>query len=112
MLFMTASQLGHLPDSVSSAWRGDPFRTGCMPFGVQCRPPQSAFFARYEPLEELMAPAVREAIKERVEGSPGTSTSARGAIQTATTAYGHAVSYDDSSSVVLDYVAELPVSAS
>ena len=47
---------------------GFPFRNGRKPFDVQFCHARSAFFARYDPLEELSAPASRAAIKERLEG--------------------------------------------
>ena len=75
-------------------WRGAPSQPDRMPFDVLFCPLQPAFFARYEPLRQLLALAFREAIKERLEGSTGTCSAARGIIQTVAAACGHIVSYE------------------
>ena len=83
-----------------------PFQTGCMPFDVQCCPLRSAVFARrlfravvaqrllrrclcgpllpvrFEPLGQMLAPAFRTAVMERLAGSECTSTAMRSVIET------------------------------
>ena len=65
---MTPSHLMRLSEARLYGRWGFPFRNGRKPFDVQFCHARSAFFARYDPLEELSAPASRAAIKERLEG--------------------------------------------
>ena len=57
---MAASQLSRLPEQVEDKWRGEPLQ-----FDVHSCPIRSGRSPRFEPLEELWAPAYRVAVCER-----------------------------------------------
>ena len=62
---MSASQLSRPPESVMCKWLDDPCQFGRMRLDVQSGPMCRAFFARFEPLDKLLAPSLRQAVCAR-----------------------------------------------
>ena len=69
---------------------------------------RAAISARFEPLEEMLTPSFRPTFAKRLEGAAYRSSAMRKLARTVATAYSHAVSFENSSMFVTDYVGDLP----
>ena len=81
-----------------------------MPLEVQSCLLRPAYLARYGPLGEMLAPAIRTAAIGRLAANEGVRVNVWALMPTGAIAYDDDVSREDLSSFVQDYVAELPFS--